>query len=36
MYKDGDFIVRLVGCESDPSRNCEAEFDAWKGKVKGS
>ena len=27
MYKKGDFLVRLVGCELDQNRNCEKEFD---------
>ena len=27
MYKEGDFVVRLVGCETDPNRNCEREFE---------
>ncbi|KAL8626465.1 hypothetical protein Q9189_007833 [Teloschistes chrysophthalmus] len=39
MYKDGDFVVRLVGCESDSSggggRDCEREFDEVAGKEKG-
>ncbi|KAL9608240.1 MAG: hypothetical protein Q9167_006909 [Letrouitia subvulpina] len=29
MYKDGDFVVRLVGCEADPNRSCEKEFDVF-------
>ena len=29
MYKRGDFLVRLVGCELDGSRNCEKEFDQY-------
>ncbi|KAL8769074.1 MAG: hypothetical protein Q9209_004860 [Squamulea sp. 1 TL-2023] len=34
MYRDGDFVVRLVGCESDPNRSCEKEFDEWSSKLK--
>ncbi|KAL9633883.1 MAG: hypothetical protein Q9164_004424 [Protoblastenia rupestris] len=34
QYKKGDFVIRLVGCELDTSRNCEGEFnhfyDEWK------
>lgn len=29
MYKKGDFLVRLVGCELETSRNCEREFDSY-------
>lgn len=29
MYKEGDFVVRLVGCELDSSRYCEKEFDQY-------
>jgi len=29
MYKNGDFLVRLVGCELEASRNCEREFDGY-------
>ncbi|KAI4161761.1 MAG: hypothetical protein LQ342_004593 [Letrouitia transgressa] len=29
MYKDGDLVVRLVGCEGDPNRSCEKEFDVF-------
>ncbi|KAL8697443.1 MAG: hypothetical protein Q9201_007127 [Fulgogasparrea decipioides] len=36
MYKDGEFIVRLVGCEADPNRNCEKEFEAYYDKLKAS
>ncbi|KAL8683546.1 MAG: hypothetical protein Q9186_000458 [Xanthomendoza sp. 1 TL-2023] len=36
MYKDGDFIVRLVGCESDANRNCEKEFDEFYSKLRHS
>ena len=28
-YKEGDFVVRAVGCERDRQRNCEAEMDPW-------
>lgn len=34
MYKEGDFVVRLVGCESDQNRNCEGEFDEYYNKLK--
>ncbi|KAL8783471.1 MAG: hypothetical protein Q9213_004608 [Squamulea squamosa] len=34
MYRDGDFVVRLVGCESDPNRSCEKEFDEFNSKLK--
>ena len=27
VYKEGDFVVRMVGCETDPARNCEREFE---------
>lgn len=40
MYKENDFIVRMVGCELDPERNCEKEADLyyqqWKKAVKES
>lgn len=33
---DDDFVARAVGCEKDPTRNCEREmtpwFDTWKTK----
>ncbi|KAL8710754.1 MAG: hypothetical protein Q9220_004772 [cf. Caloplaca sp. 1 TL-2023] len=29
MYKDGDFVVRLVGCDTDANRDCEKEFDEF-------
>ncbi|KAL8993630.1 MAG: hypothetical protein Q9169_006205 [Polycauliona sp. 2 TL-2023] len=35
IYKDGDFIVRLVGCDTDPNRNCEGEFEEWRGRRAG-
>ncbi|MCJ1243932.1 hypothetical protein MMC30_001129 [Trapelia coarctata] len=28
-YKEGDFVVRAVGCEQDKARNCESEMDPW-------
>ncbi|KAL8748073.1 MAG: hypothetical protein Q9184_007513 [Pyrenodesmia sp. 2 TL-2023] len=34
MYKDGDFIVRLVGCDLDQNRNCEKEFEPFYEKWK--
>ncbi|KAL8722433.1 MAG: hypothetical protein Q9181_007490 [Wetmoreana brouardii] len=36
MYKDGDFVVRLVACEADPNRNCEKEFEEYYDKWKAS
>ena len=36
MYKEGDFIVRLVGCDLDVARNCENEFDKYYGVWKKS
>lgn len=34
MYKKGDFVIRMVGCDIDANRNCEREFnqyyDEWK------
>ena len=37
MWTDGDFLVRLVGCENDSNRECEKEFEPfyeqWKKKV---
>lgn len=29
MYKEGEFVVRLVGCELDSTRYCEKEFDMY-------
>ena len=29
MYKEGEFVVRLVGCELDQARYCEKEFDMY-------
>ncbi|MCJ1278582.1 hypothetical protein MMC21_006399 [Puttea exsequens] len=29
MHKEGEFVVRLVGCELDSSRYCEKEFDQY-------
>lgn len=34
MYKDGEFVVRLVGCEQDPNRNCEQELEMYYEKWK--
>ena len=28
-YKEGDFVVRAVGCELDKGRNCAEEMDPW-------
>ena len=28
-YKDGDFVVRAVGCERDRTRRCEEEMEPW-------
>ncbi|KAF9888106.1 hypothetical protein FE257_009242 [Aspergillus nanangensis] len=28
-YKEGDFIIRFFGCDSDPKRNCEKELDPY-------
>ncbi|KAL8726840.1 MAG: hypothetical protein Q9166_006456 [cf. Caloplaca sp. 2 TL-2023] len=36
MYKEGDFVIRLVGCENDQNRNCEKEFDEYYQKLKHS
>ena len=36
MYKEGDFVERLVGCELDQNRNCEKEMDLIYQKSKGS
>lgn len=40
MYKDNDFVVRMVGCELDIERNCEKEMDPyyhqWKKATEGS
>ena len=37
MYKEGDFIQRLVGCELDQNRKCEREMDLiyqqWKTSI---
>ena len=27
MYRKGDFLVRLVGCDLDQNRDCEKEFN---------
>lgn len=29
LYKEGEFVVRLVGCELDATRYCEKEFDMY-------
>ncbi|MCJ1408047.1 hypothetical protein MMC19_002120 [Ptychographa xylographoides] len=34
-YLDGDFVVRAVGCERDPNRNCYEEMDPWYQQWKG-
>jgi mannan polymerase II complex MNN11 subunit len=28
-FKDGDFLVRFAGCESDEKTSCEGEMGAW-------
>ncbi|MCJ1315592.1 hypothetical protein MMC15_000912, partial [Xylographa vitiligo] len=28
-YKEGDYVVRAVGCELDKSRDCANEMDPW-------
>ena len=28
-YREGDFIVRAVGCERDIGRDCEEEMKPW-------
>ncbi|PWY87654.1 hypothetical protein BO70DRAFT_332741 [Aspergillus heteromorphus CBS 117.55] len=37
-YKEGDFVIRFVGCDTDTKRNCEKEMDpfyrSWVGKTK--
>lgn len=33
LYQDGDFVVRLVGCNTDAARSCEAEFEAMRVKL---
>ncbi|KAL8850418.1 MAG: hypothetical protein Q9221_004650 [Calogaya cf. arnoldii] len=33
LYKEGDFVVRLVGCDTDPNRNCEKEFESMRVKI---
>ena len=37
MYQDNDFIVRFVGCELDPARDCMNEmepfYNTWKSKI---
>lgn len=34
MYKDGEFVVHLVGCELDQNRHCEKEFEPYYEKWK--
>lgn len=29
MYKDDEFVVRMVGCELDGGRSCEKEMDPY-------
>ncbi|KAI9820684.1 MAG: hypothetical protein M1827_005053 [Pycnora praestabilis] len=29
LYKDGDFIVRFLHCDSDPARSCEKEMEPF-------
>ena len=29
MCQEGDFVVRLVGCDRDENRNCGREMDPW-------
>ena len=29
MHKEGEFVVRLIGCELDSARYCEKEFDTY-------
>ncbi|KAL8936167.1 MAG: hypothetical protein Q9211_004318 [Gyalolechia sp. 1 TL-2023] len=36
MYKDGDFVVRLVACELYQNRDCEKEFELYYIKWKRS
>ena len=37
MFKEDDFVVRLVGCELDENRNCESEmepyYNLWKNSL---
>lgn len=33
LYQDGDFVVRLVGCDTDAARSCEGEFEAMRVKL---
>lgn len=28
-YKDGDLVLRLFGCDTDPKRNCEKEMEPY-------
>lgn len=38
-YRDGDFVIRFFGCDSDPKRSCETEMDVyysmWERKLDG-
>ena len=29
MYKEGDFVVNLVGCANDAGRSCEQEINPY-------
>ena len=29
LYASGDFLVRLAGCDTDGSRNCEKEIEQF-------
>ena len=31
-YRDGDFVIRFIGCDSDPKRSCETEMDVYYSK----
>ncbi|PYI02219.1 hypothetical protein BO78DRAFT_464147 [Aspergillus sclerotiicarbonarius CBS 121057] len=38
VYKDGDFVIRFLGCDTDTKRSCEKELEPyyrlWAGKLK--
>lgn len=38
VYKDGDFVIRFLGCDTDTKRSCEKEMEPyyrlWAGKMK--
>ena len=38
-YQEGDLVLRLFGCDSDPKRSCESEmepfYNLWLKKLKG-